>query len=90
MSESNAPISFAMLLEKCQRIVIPQIQRDYAQGREKEVDIRNAFLDALDAIEQGNAERPSGAPIIRRPRHVSQPPSRLNALRWLWEAPGNS
>lgn len=50
----------------------------------------NHLLDVLDAIEQGNAEGASGAPVIRRPRHVVSPPPRLRALRWLWEAPGNS
>jgi hypothetical protein len=41
----------------------------------------NTFLDLLDGI---------GMPSIRRTRNVSPPPSRFNALRWLWEAPGNS
>ena len=54
----------------------------------------NTFLDLLDAIEQGEADggpmAALGAPVIRRPRHVASPPSRLKALRWLWEAPGNS
>ncbi len=30
----------------------------------------NYLLDLLDAIEQGNADGPPGAPAIRRPRHV--------------------
>jgi hypothetical protein len=34
----------------------------------------NRLLDLLDTIEQD----------------VVAPPSRLNALRWLWEAPGNA
>ena len=40
--------SFALLLEQC-RIVIPVIQRDYAQGRPGEAvrEVRKAFLDAL-------------------------------------------
>jgi phytoene dehydrogenase-like protein len=50
----------------------------------------NHLLDVLDAIEQGNAEGPLGSPVIHRPRHVVSPPPRLRALRWLWEAPGNS
>ena len=49
----------------------------------------NALLDLLDAIEQGNADGPPGAPALRQ-RHTVAPPSRLRALRWLWEAPGNS
>jgi phytoene dehydrogenase-like protein len=43
----------------------------------------NQFLDLLDAIEEGKAGP-------RSQRNVTPPPSRLNALRWLWEAPGNS
>ncbi len=43
----------------------------------------NRFLDLLDYT--GDA---SGR--VRRPHNVTQPPSRLNALRWLWKAPGNS
>jgi phytoene dehydrogenase-like protein len=35
----------------------------------------NAFLDHLDAGGQSNVTRPA---------------SRLNALRWLWKAPGNA
>jgi phytoene dehydrogenase-like protein len=43
----------------------------------------NSFLDLLDASEFGMLS-------LRRTRNVSPPPSRFNALRWLWEAPGNS
>ncbi len=57
----------------------------------------NQFLDLFDAIEQGKAEGSLGAPRLVRPRTSRRPqdklsphPSRLNALRWLWEAPGNS
>ncbi len=50
----------------------------------------NQFLDLIDAIEQGNTDGPPGAPFIRHPRNVAPPPSRLKALRWLWEAPGNA
>ena len=57
----------------------------------------NQFLDLLDAIEQGAAEGPPGTPRLPRQRsarrlqrHVVSAPSRLNVLRWLWEAPGNS
>lgn len=41
--------TFSKLLDNCERIVIPQIQRDYAQGRDSEKDVRNAFLNALHA-----------------------------------------
>ena len=57
----------------------------------------NQFLDLLDAIEQGETEGPLGAPQIRRRKtsrhqihHVTPPPPRYKAIRWLWEAPGNS
>jgi len=54
----------------------------------------NTFLDLLNDSEQGNTDGEEivavGAPAIRRSRYVAPPPSRLNALRWLWEAPGNS
>jgi len=46
----------------------------------------NRFLDLLEyATAKGPAVRMS-----RRAHNVTQPPSRLNALRWLWKAPGNS
>ncbi len=44
----------------------------------------NQFLDHLDVLEDDRT------PAARRERNVIAPPSRLNALRWLWEAPGNS
>jgi phytoene dehydrogenase-like protein len=56
----------------------------------------NTMLDLLDAIDRGQAEGPIGSPRLRSPqtmkrkRNVVIPPSRLNALRWLWQAPGNS
>ncbi|MEO8972512.1 MAG: FAD-dependent oxidoreductase, partial [Ktedonobacteraceae bacterium] len=50
----------------------------------------NQFLDLFDAIEQGHTDDTVGTPHIRRPRNVAPPPSRLNALRWLWNAPGNA
>ncbi len=50
----------------------------------------NTFLDVLNDSEQSNADGASSVAARRRPRHVTPPPPRLNALRWLWEAPGNS
>ncbi len=48
----------------------------------------NSFLDLLDALGQ---EQEQARKIDRRIRYnVMSPPSRLNALRWLWEAPGNA
>lgn len=39
-------MSFLQLIEECS-IEIPMIQRDYAQGREEEKEVRNTFLDSL-------------------------------------------
>ncbi len=50
----------------------------------------NQFLDLFDTSEQGQRNDPTGTARIRRPRNVAPPPSRLNALRWLWNAPGNA
>ena len=50
----------------------------------------NTFLDVLNDSEQDKADRASGMATRRRPSHAMSPPPRLNALRWLWEAPGNS
>lgn len=47
MSEINQPITFRQLLDKCPRIEVPLIQRDYAQGRETEKEVRDHFLKAL-------------------------------------------
>ena len=47
MSEINKPISFSELLHNCQQIEVPLIQRDYAQGRESQKDVRDEFLKAL-------------------------------------------
>ena len=61
MSEINRPISFCELLQQCQRIEVPLIQRDYAQGRETQKDVRNDFLDALRgalALPAGDAALP--------------------------------
>jgi phytoene dehydrogenase-like protein len=47
----------------------------------------NTFLDAFDTIEQ---EREKKTWHSRSKSHVVVPPSRLNAILWLWKAPGNS
>jgi phytoene dehydrogenase-like protein len=48
----------------------------------------NYFLDLLDALDH---EAKPGQPIsARRRSNVIMPPPRLNALRWLWQAPGNA
>lgn len=47
MSDMNKATTFVGLLGRCSRIEVPQIQRDYAQGRETEAEVRRSFLDAL-------------------------------------------
>ncbi len=49
----------------------------------------NSFLDLLDSRDDENAAK-HGSKVVRRSRNVTPPPSRFNAIRWLWEAPGNS
>lgn len=58
MSQFNQPTTFCQLLRKYARIEVPLIQRDYAQGRETEKDIRDDFLKAL----YGALSLPSGNP----------------------------
>jgi hypothetical protein len=43
----------------------------------------NHFLYLLDISENVETQ-------FHAPNNVISPPSRLNALRWLWEAPGNA
>jgi len=63
----------------------------------------NQFLDLIDTAEEdagsqsivsnrGDSDTtgPALPSRMRGPRNVLPPPSRLNTLRWLWEAPGNS
>lgn len=47
MSEFGSQIVFRELLKRHHRIEIPMIQRDYAQGRETEDEVRDEFLNAL-------------------------------------------
>jgi hypothetical protein len=47
MSEFGSQIIFKQLLQRHQRIQIPMIQRDFAQGRPMEKDVRDDFLSAL-------------------------------------------
>ena len=60
MTDFNQPITFHQLLVKYPRIEVPLIQRDYAQGRETEKDVRDDFLKAL----HGALDHPSGDPRL--------------------------
>ncbi|GAC1356688.1 MAG: NAD(P)/FAD-dependent oxidoreductase [Ktedonobacteraceae bacterium] len=54
----------------------------------------NRFLDLLDYADfnahDAHTEHTARKAVPRPTRNVTEPPSRLNALRWLWKAPGNS
>lgn len=47
MNDLNRPITLGQLLMRCPRIEVPLIQRDFAQGRETEKEVRDDFLKAL-------------------------------------------
>jgi hypothetical protein len=47
MTDFNPPVTLSQLIKSCQRIEVPLIQRDYAQGRESQKDVRDDFLGAL-------------------------------------------
>lgn len=47
MNEFGQQIIFKQLLDRHQRIQIPMIQRDYAQGRPTEKEIREEFINTL-------------------------------------------
>lgn len=45
--DKGEKITFFELFKRVERVEIPIIQRDYAQGREDQHEVRNLFLDAL-------------------------------------------
>ena len=45
--DKGEKITFCELFKRVERVEIPIIQRDYAQGREDQHEVRNLFLDAL-------------------------------------------
>ena len=47
MSEVGQQIIFKQLFDHHRRVRVPMIQRDYAQGRESESEVREDFLNAL-------------------------------------------
>lgn len=52
MSNPSTPIIYQTLLERHGQIRIPMLQRDYAQGRDDQEEVRENFLDALqEALE---------------------------------------
>ncbi|BCL81374.1 NAD(P)/FAD-dependent oxidoreductase [Ktedonobacteria bacterium brp13] len=48
----------------------------------------NRFLDLLESLDREQAQDRKMAHHLRR--NEMAPPSRLNAIRWLWKAPGNA
>lgn len=55
----NETITFSRLFKRLDFVEIPLLQRDYAQGREHEGEIRNLFLGALhQAISRGSVTQP--------------------------------
>lgn len=51
MQQSIEPFSLVQLLSEYKKITIPKIQRDYAQGRESQSEVREDFLKVLfDAL----------------------------------------
>lgn len=47
MPEPGQRISFVQLLDNCEQVLVPRLQRDYAQGRESAREVRDRFLEAL-------------------------------------------
>lgn len=60
MPEFKPPVTFYQLIKDCQRIEVPLIQRDYAQGREAQKDVRSEFLGAI----HGALALPAGDPKL--------------------------
>ena len=56
---TGIPITYRQLLDRHDRIEIPLIQRDYAQGRPVESEVRNAFLSTLEDALRKSADGPS-------------------------------
>lgn len=59
MSTLDSRINFKQLLDRHGRICIPIIQRDYAQGRPEEEEVRQEFLQAIKGALDKPADDPS-------------------------------
>lgn len=67
MSESGTQITLKQLMNRHQRIQIPMIQRDYAQGRPAAEDVREEFLGSLQqafALAQNDSALPLNLDFI--------------------------
>jgi hypothetical protein len=47
MPELGKQMTFVELLKSCEKILVPRLQRDYAQGRDTAKEVREGFLNAL-------------------------------------------
>src|SRR5437773_11386083 len=59
MSDFGSQIIYKQLLRRHEFIRIPMIQRDYAQGRPAEGEVRTEFLGALEGALRRPADDPS-------------------------------
>ena len=57
MNEFGSQIIYKQLLERHGRVRIPMIQRDYAQGRPAEAEVRKEFLVALEGALRTSSRR---------------------------------
>ena len=67
MSESGTQITLKQLVNRHQRIQVPMIQRDYAQGRAAAEDVREEFLGTLKqafALKPSNPAHPLNLDFI--------------------------
>jgi hypothetical protein len=57
ISQSGKRLTFLELFKVYEKVEIPMIQRDYAQGRKSAVEIRNSFLDQIfDTLSQSKSD----------------------------------
>ena len=59
MSDFGSQINYQQLLKRHGHIRIPMIQRDYAQGRPSQTEVREEFLGALEDALRCPADDPS-------------------------------
>ena len=59
MSALGSRINYKQLLDRHGSICIPIIQRDYAQGRPEEAEVRDDFLQAIEVALNKPADDPS-------------------------------
>lgn len=59
MSALGSRINYKQLLDRHGRIRVPIIQRDYAQGRAEEAEVRDDFLQAIEVALNKPADDPS-------------------------------